>query len=320
MIRFTMRQLEYFVATVDCASLARAAAQLHVSQPSISVAIGKLEDQLGVQLLVRHHGQGVTLTSVGRRLHVDARDLLKHARQLQLDAEGLGGAPRGELHLGCFATFAPLYLPALISSFADAYPEAQIRLREGEQDDLLAGLLAGHLDFALLYRWEVPPEIALTSLGSAQPYVLLPEGHRLARRRSLSLRQLADEPLILLDVSPSRSFFMAVFRAAGIEPRVAFTSPSIEMVRGLVGKKRGYSILVTRPPFDHTYDGERVVTRPLSEPTLSGELCLARSARVRPTRLMQVFHDHCVAWFRGENRPRQRRPRRARSSSAPTRL
>jgi DNA-binding transcriptional LysR family regulator len=103
---------------------------------------------------------------------------------------------------------------------------------------------------------------------------------------------------------------MAVFRAAGIEPNVAFASPSIEMVRGLVGKKRGYSILVTRFPFDHTYDGERVVMRPLIEPTLPGELCLAYLGRVRPTRLMQTFSDYCVEWFHGKEGPaRRRRPK-----------
>jgi DNA-binding transcriptional LysR family regulator len=297
-IRYTVRQLEYFVATADCGSLAKAAGLLNVAQPSISVALAKLEDQLGVQLLIRQRSQGVALTPIGRRLHADARELLKHARQLQLDAEGLGDTPRGEIQLGCFATFAPLYLPALISSFADAYPQAQIRLHEGEQDDLVAGLVAGRLEFALLYRWEIPDDLALTTLATFQPYALLPEGHPLARRRRLALRELAGEPFILLDVSPSRSFFLAVLRAAGVEPRIAFTSPSIEMVRGLVGRKRGYSVLVTRPPFDDTYDGGRVVARPLAEPTLPGELCLARLGRVRPTRLMQAFHDHCVASFR----------------------
>jgi DNA-binding transcriptional LysR family regulator len=177
-----------------------------------------------------------------------------------------------------------------------------VRLHEGEQDDLLGGLVAGRLDFALLYRWNIPPDVVLTPLATFQPYVLLPEGHRLARRRRLALAELAAEPFVLLDVSPSRSFFMAVFREAGVEPRIAFTSPSIEMVRGLVGRGRGYSILVTRPSFDHTYDGGRVVARPLAGPTLPGELCLARSARVRPTRLMGAFHDYCVAEFRrGEN-------------------
>jgi DNA-binding transcriptional LysR family regulator len=166
--------------------------------------------------------------------------------------------------------------------------------------------VTGRLEFALLYRWDIPVDVELTPLATFQPYALLPEGHRLAKRRRLALKELAGEPFILLDVSPSRSFFMAVFRAAGVEPRVAFASPSIEMVRGLVGRDRGYSILVTRPPFDDTYDGGRVVARPLAEPTLPGELCLARLARVRPTRLMRVFHDYCVTWFR--DRPRARDP------------
>ena len=319
MIRYALRQLEYFVAAADHASLAKAAQALHVSEPSISVAISKLEDLLGVQLLVRRHARGVTLTSVGRRIHADARGLLKHAVQLQEDAEGLGGAPRGELDLGCFATFAPLYLPALVSGFGAAYPEAHVRLHEGEQDDLVSGILAGRLEFALLYRWDLPPGIDLTLLKTFQPYVLLPADHPLAYRRRLPLAELVAEPFILLDVSPSRSYFLAIFRAAGLEPQVAFASSSIEMVRGLVGQRRGYSILVTSPPFDHTYDGREVVTRPLAEPTFPGELCLARSARFRPTRLMQAFHDYCVAWFReqGSGRNVDRRDPRAMTAPAP---
>lgn len=297
MLRYSLRQLEYFVATADGGSLAKAAKQLRVSQPSISVAIGKLEDQLGVQLFIRHHAHGVSLTEVGQRLRADARELLKHAGQLQLDAEGLGQTVRGELHLGCFTTVAPLYLPALISGFEDSFPEVQVKLHEGEQDDLIAGLLAGRLEFALLYRWEIPPEIVSMPLRTFQPHVLLPERHPLTKRRRIALGSLAHEPFILLDVSPSRSYFLAIFRAAGIQPNVVFASPSIEMVRGLVGRNRGYSLLVTRPPFDHTYDGERIVTRPLAEPTFPGELCLARLDRVRSTRLMQAFYEFCRDWF-----------------------
>jgi len=297
MLRYSLRQLEYFVATADGGSLAKAATQLGVSQPTISVALGKLEDRLGVQLFIRHHAHGVSLTEVGQRLRSDARELLKHAGQLQLDAEGLGQAVRGELHLGCFTTVAPLYLPAIISGFEDSFPEARVKLHEGEQDDLIAGLLAGRLEFALLYRWEMPPKIVSTPLRTFQPHVLLPERHSLTKRRRIALASLAHEPFILLDVSPSRSYFLAIFRAAGIQPNVVFASPSIEMVRGLVGRNRGYSLLVTRPPFDHTYDGERIVMRPLAEATFPGELCLARLDRVRSTRLMQAFHDYCRDWF-----------------------
>lgn len=297
MLRFTLRQLEYFVVTAECASVARAAERLNVSQPSISVAVGKLEDQFGVQLFIRHHAQGMSLTAVGRRLLADARDLLRHGKQIQQDAESLGQSVQGELELGCFATFAPLYLPGLISSFCDLHPDVQIRLHEGEQDELIAGLLSGRFEFALMYDWEVPAEIEKVPLLSFQPYVLLPADHRLAKRKRIPLASLEHEPYILLDVTPSRSFFLAVFRSLGLEPRVAFASPSIEMVRGMVGRKRGYSLLVTHPPFDHTYDGTPIVTRPLAETTLPGELCIARLKRVRPTRLMLGFAEHCGIWF-----------------------
>ena len=86
MQRFTLRQLEYFVACVDAGSIAGAAASLNVSQPTVSVAINKLEDQLGMQLLLRHHAQGVSVTAAALRLVQSARSLLSHASDVQREA------------------------------------------------------------------------------------------------------------------------------------------------------------------------------------------------------------------------------------------
>lgn len=297
MLRYTLRQLEYFVTTAESGSVAAAAGRLNVSQPSVSTAISKLEEQFGVQLFIRHHAQGMSLTPVGRRLLANGRSLLRHARELQQNAEAAGGIGAGQLELGCFVTLAPAYMPALVTAFSELYPGVEIKLFEGVQDELVDGLVSGRFELALLYNLGLPEEFHLEVLASAAPYVLLPKGHPLARRPAVSLASLAEAPMILLDVPPSRDYFMGLFAAAGLEPRVAFSSPSFELVRGLVGQGRGFSILVTRPRQDRTYDGQEIVTRPLSDSPAPSDICLARLAQSKPTGLMEAFAAFCRTWF-----------------------
>lgn len=298
MLSYTLRQLEYFIAAAERGSVADAAAQVAVSQPSVSNAIAKLERQFGVQLFIRHHAQGVSLTPAGRRILADARSLLRHAGELQHNALSAGEALSGELELGCFTTIAPLFMPRLITAFSAQHEGISIRLHEGIQHELFDGLLTGRFELALLYDLDLPPRLDAQPMATYQPYALLPPGHRLVRRAKLKLQDLQDEPLILLDVPPSRDYFTGLFREAGIEPRVAFSSPSLEMVRGLVGRGWGCSLLVTRPHGDHSYDGQKPVIRPLVGDLKPGEICLARLRQVRPTRLMGTFSRFCRDWFR----------------------
>ncbi len=301
MLRFSLRQLEYLVATAERGSLAGAAQSLNISQPSLSKGIAKIEDRLGVQLFIRHHARGVSPTPTGARLLLEARNLLRHAQEFQNNAEASSVAIAGQLELSCYATIAPVFLPALVCEFAELHPQVQVRLNEGDQDGLIDGLISGRFEMAILYYLDLPAQITVTPLASFSPYVLLPPQHPLAARSRISLSQLIDEPLILLDVPPSRRYFIDLFRRHGLEPRVAMTSPSLEVVRGFVGRGLGYSILVTRPSFDHTYDGQDTVVRPIAEQTEPGTLGIARLAEIRPTRVMQAFSDFCRDWFDRHN-------------------
>ena len=297
MQKFTLRQLDYFVTAAQSGSLAEAAAKANISQPSISTAIAKLEEQLGVQLFVRHHAQGVSLTPAGRRMLGDARNLLRQAADFEHFATDAGDTVRGELQLGCFVTLAPVFMPALITQFTHLYPGVSLRVHEGTQDDLATGLATGKLDLALLYDLDLPDGIHLDRMETCQPYALLPEGHPLAKRRRVALKDLIAEPLILLDVPPSRKYFLGLFSAEGLDPKVAFTSSSMEMVRGLVGRGAGVSLLVTRPYGDRTYDGQPLAIRPLKTDAELSQISIARLAQVTPTRLMETFSDFCREWF-----------------------
>ena len=293
MAGYTLRQLSYFVAVAECESLAQAAKRLHVSQPSVSTAIAKLEDQFRVQLFIRHHAQGVSLTPSGRRLLPEAQSLLRHAAELQQSAEATATSVSGTLNVGCFVTIAALFMPNLITGFSERHPSAVIHLDEGNQDHIVQGLRSGRLELALVYDLGLSEDLHFELLAESEPYVLLPAEHALASKAKVRLRTLRSEPLILLDIPPSREYFLSLFDGGGARPRIGFSSPSFEVVRGMVGRGAGYSLLVTKPHGDFTYDGCELVTRPLADKTEPGRIGLARPANLRPTRLMQAFSDYC---------------------------
>ena len=160
---------------------------------------------------------------------------------------------RATLSLGSFTTIAPAFVPQLIASFGARFPRVTLRLEEGTQDQLYAGLRSGRFDLGLLYDIDMPEDLAITALAAFDPYVLLPARHPLSRQKHVPLYALRDEPFILLDIAPSRTYFTRILAEAGITPKLAFASPSLEVVRGLVGQGLGYSILVTRPHGDRSY-------------------------------------------------------------------
>ena len=197
MAHYTLRQLKYFVTTVESGSVAEASRQLFIAQPSISSAIKGLEESFGVKLFIRHHAQGVSLTPSGTRFYRKAQELLRIAHEFEQNALADNDVITGQIDIGCFETVAPLYLPQLIAGFRERYPGVNIRLRDGDQQELVQGLTSGTFDLALMYDHDLDGTIETEPLmPPQQPYVLLPENHRFAGQTHVSLRDLcgADDP------------------------------------------------------------------------------------------------------------------------------
>src|SRR5471032_3236642 len=148
-LRYSLRQLRYFVVTAEVLSFTAAAKLLHISQPSISTAVADLELSFGVQLFVRHHASGLSLTQAGRDLLGQARNLLKIAEELQLAAKELDGGTTGTIALGFLVSLAPPLMPGLISRFTSEHGGISFRTIEAHQDELLNGLHDGSLDIVL---------------------------------------------------------------------------------------------------------------------------------------------------------------------------
>ena len=294
MAAYNLRQLKYFITTVECGSVAEASRKLYIAQPAISTAIKGLEDSFGVQLLIRHHAQGVSLTPSGARFFRKAQELLRMAKEFEQNALADNDVVAGQIDIGCFETVAPLYLPRLIAGFKARWPGVEIRIRDGEQQELVQALTAGSIDVAMMFEHDLDSTIETTPLmPPQQPYALLPASHRFAQQAKVSLADLVLEPMILLDVVPSRTYFVSIFEERGLTPNIVFSSPSIEMVRGMVGNGFGFSILVTKPFSDYTYDGQQVVCVPLAENVTGSGLSAAWLRRVQLTKPAQLFVDHC---------------------------
>jgi DNA-binding transcriptional LysR family regulator len=292
-VRFTLRQLAYAVAAADAGSVTLAARDLHVSQSTLSTAIRDLERSLGLELFVRHHAQGMSLTPAGAEFVAGARGVLQQTGELERFAYELSEGLRGPLELGCLVTLAALIVPQLCREFQEAHPQVGLHQVEAGQQQLLEGLRRGGLGLALTYDLELAGDIAFEPLATLPPHVLVAAGDPLASQADVSLRELALEPLILLDQPLSREYFLSVFAAEGVEPRIAMRSEHLDVIRSLVGNGYGYTLVNAWARVDRAPDGSRLAAVPLRGRHRALALGMASLSGHRETRVVSAFREHC---------------------------
>jgi LysR family nitrogen assimilation transcriptional regulator len=245
-----IRQLRYFVAAVECASLTGASERLSVAQPALGLAIRKLEAEFGVALLVRH-SRGIAPTEAGRELLRRSQDVLREFDGLRLAMCELGNGttPRGRVVLGMTPSIGNLLGTALLAQAAEKMPGVRIALIEALSGQLVERVAEGVCDLALLrdlpeahraVRGEALAREAmhLVERGPAAGGTARPGGVvRLAELTAtpLALPGLTDEPL-------ARRLLEAA-KAAGHELNVAYEVPAMAMLRPLLLENRCASIL-----------------------------------------------------------------------------
>ncbi len=292
-LRITLRQLEYFVAAGEDGSITAAAERINISPPSISMAVSSLEREFGVQLFVRHHAQGLSLTFAGRALLEQARVLIGQAERLSAAAFDLSEEVRGRLVVGCLVTLAPMILPELIHAFVQAHAMIETPLVEGSQERLLQSLLKAEIDVAITYDLHLHPSMRFRPLVSLPPHILLGEDHPLARQPSITLEALKDEDFLLLDLPMSADYFLSLFQSVGVQPKIRYRSSSLEVVRTMVANGQGYSIANAVPRSDLALDGRKVVRVPLAGLHRPMNIGLLSLADVQKSKLFQAFEAHC---------------------------
>ncbi len=292
-MRITIKQLEYFVAAAEVGSIKLASEHINISPPSISSAIAHIERELKVQLFVRHHAQGLALTSTGRRLVREVKLLLRQGQNLYDVANELQNELSGRLTVGCMVTLAPVIAPQLCKSFMDAFPGVRVELIEGSHQDLLRRLGEVEVDIAISYDLGAPDNVNFEPLSELFPHVLVSASSPLARKKRISLQELEHEPMVLLDLPYSSQYFLSLFEGQGLTPNIIARSSSQDVIRTMVANDYGYTILNVRPKNMMAMDGRELRAIRLAEnhkPTLIGVMTLAG---IEKPRMLAVFEEHC---------------------------
>lgn len=291
-LRFTLRQLEYFVTVGEQGSIAQASAQVNVSSPSISAAISQLEAEFGLPLFVRKHAHGLSLTQAGRQFMDQARKVLAEAESLNRLAGAISGNVQGPLSVGCLLTFAQVLLPAIRRQFQQKHPDVQVSQIECDQETLIEKLRRAEIDVALTYDLEVPTDLDFIPLRSLPLYAVVAAGHPLAEYKSVSVETLVEHPMVLLDLPISRTYFLSVFERAGCTPRIVERTRDMAVMRSLVANGFGFSVANIRPHSDLSPDGRELRFIPLEGPHRPMRLGFIIPEGARNVLCVDAFIDH----------------------------
>ncbi|HEY7788469.1 MAG TPA: LysR substrate-binding domain-containing protein [Casimicrobiaceae bacterium] len=284
----TLNELRYIVAVAQERSFGRAAARCFVSQPALSVAIQKLEEELGAPLFERGKSE-ITITPVGERIVEQAQKVLEEAARIRDIAIGGRDQLVGTLRLGIIHTVAPYLLPDLIPELHAAAPQMPLDIEETLTENLEAGLRTGRVDAAIVALPFDPPGV-VTEFMYEEPFqIVVPQGHKWARRKAVSPDELAAEHTILLNVG--HCFRNQVLDACpelnASGARVTRTN-SLETVRNMVASGLGVSVL-PRDALMPRYRSDLVVPVPFTQPAPSRRIALAhRRSFPRPAAVAAI--------------------------------
>ncbi|WP_299902740.1 LysR family transcriptional regulator [uncultured Ruegeria sp.] len=286
----SLKALRYFMAAAECGSLTEASKKMHVVPSAILAAVNQVEEAFGLQLTIRHRSKGIAPTSTGKIIMARVQHLLDEYEALMSQGAEMRTQLIGTLRVGYYAPVAPAFLPSIAQNLLAYNPRVEIKFIECDTHSAQAGLLSGDFDVILCVAESMAPDVAYETLIEVPAYLLVPEQHRFASRTDVSLSELNDEPMVLLDLPVISDYYSRVFEAAGVTPHVACTATTLEMVRSLVGMGVGCSLLHMRPKTHVTYAGENVIEVPLYPATDQLKIVLGYLPD-NPRRVVKHFTD-----------------------------
>jgi len=242
MLNVSIRQLRIFVAAAKHGSFARAAEEMHISPPAVSMQISDLESSVGLPLFDRV-GRSASLTMTGEYFLVHARRILGSLREAEDTIARFRGLKGGTLRIGMVST-AKYFVPRLLARFRTEHPAVELRLSVGNRESLVESLTRNDVDLAIMGR--PPRELATRAEPfAAHPYVIVSSPtHPLAQLEHVRAAALASQPFIVREPSSGTRASMAqYFRDHQIEPFALMEMPSNETIKQAVIADMGIAFL-----------------------------------------------------------------------------
>ncbi|MBL4733186.1 MAG: LysR family transcriptional regulator [Rhizobiaceae bacterium] len=266
-MRLTYRQIEYLREVARQNSITDAGKELGISQSSILAAIDVAEEVTGTRLFARRKGHGIEMTPAGHKFLVSVRRFLASGDDFERSLAQFTDttATMATIRIGCFIPFGALLIPPIVKRYLEAYGDCEIILLEGDQTQLRSWLATGDVDVVVTYDIGQEYGSGVTPICKFPTHGILNIEDPLAHQESVSMEDLAQRPLILLDLPETRTYLMSVFDLATQRPKIGLRTRSYETVRSAVLNNLGISILNIRPALDTSPDSANLVRVPISD-------------------------------------------------------
>ncbi len=280
-----VHQLRYFLAVAEDGQFTRAAEHLEVAQPSVSAQIRRLEKLLGTPLF--HRGPGpITLTDAGATLLPIARRVVADLVSIEDELSGLEQLLSGHVAVGATPSLSATLLPHVLGRFHRQYPGVAIRVSEQGSPQLVDELLGGTLDLALAIAPVAQRGLASTALAEEELVVVTPPEHPLVHRRSVTVPELAEHPMVMFRPGYDlRTSTLSMFAEHGVEPTVAVEGGEMGSVLALVAAGLGAAVV---PGIVTTGESRLRVTR-FSKPPPTRTIALVRGDERVPSKAAEAL-------------------------------
>lgn len=238
-----LKQLEAFYLVVKTGSYTKAAEELNVTQPAVTMQVKSLERSLNLRL-IEQLGKKFQLSEAGELLYQYAGrifDLVDESSEKMRDFKKL---VRGTLKIGTTKNYARYIMPSVLSEFQKTFPRIKVILDEGNSEDMARTVLEGKNELALISQLNLDRKIKSIFFSTVEFVLVVSPEHRFSQRKSVSLRELNGEPVILREKgSGSRAAVLRKFQEYGIWPSVIIEASSLDFIVGYVKQNKGVSFM-----------------------------------------------------------------------------
>ncbi|HDZ90244.1 MAG TPA: LysR family transcriptional regulator [Deltaproteobacteria bacterium] len=294
-----LHHLRVFYMAAKYESCTAAAQKLCVTQPAITAQIRKLEDQCSLKLF-KKRGRNIHLTDEGTALFHYARRIFECEREVEDAIEEMRKLKRGVLRLGTTKTYARYFMPVLISTFHETYPQIKIHLDEGSSLDMTQSLVGLKNEVVVIAMAAENPAVTFIPLSHEKLVLIMAPSHPLANKAAVSVRELAGEPIIMKEAgSGTRLKVNGLFERYGCDLNILMETSNAEFIKQLVQQGEGFSFLVKEAVATELQE-KKLVSVPLMEEELYLDVSIAYLKNEHLSRPAQAFVDILLEMAQGK--------------------
>lgn len=240
-----LRQLRHFVFLAEEMHFGRAAARLFITQPALSTSVMRLEEEMKIRLFERD-SKTVALTLVGRLMLARAKEIVSLTDKLEQFSHAVAAGGAGVVEVGFTGTLLFRGLAPILKNFRDTFPQIELSVRELTSQVQIDMLRTGRLDAAFVSSPVPPAGLSSFVLFEERFVACLPEGHPLAGKSQIDLRQLQDAEFVMLSRDASPAYYdhiVAMCAATGFQPNVSIVAAHVPSIVALVASGIGVSLM-----------------------------------------------------------------------------